>query len=65
MSETKLVDSSQAAAEIGISLDNLYMWLSRHPEYRPHQSFGGAFLWSSEEIAKVIERRQRKRRAGA
>ena len=61
MSEKQLIDSNQAAAVMGITLDNLYMWLSRNPEYRPRQSFGGAFMWSQEEIDRAVERRSRLR----
>lgn len=52
MSEKQLIDSNQAAAVMGITLDNLYMWLSRNPEYRPRQSFGGAFMWSQKRKSK-------------
>lgn len=62
--EEKLVDSEQAAAQIGITVTYLHTWLHRHPEYKPGRSFGGSYQWSEEEIAKVIERRQRKRKAG-
>ena len=59
--EKQLIDSNQAAAVMGITLDNLYMWLSRNPEYRPRKSFGGAFMWSQEEIERAVERRSRLR----
>lgn len=63
MSETRsLIDSETAAARIGVSRDNLYMWLSRRPEYRPAQAFGGAYLWTDEEIDRVIVARSQKPR---
>lgn len=55
VSETaQLIDSEAAATAIGITRENLYMWLSRHPEYRPAQSFGGVYLWTEAEIQRVV-----------
>lgn len=50
--------SAQAAAQIGITLDNLQVWLRRHPEYRPANRISGDdLLWTPEDIEKVKQER--------
>lgn len=59
--EEKLLDSEQAAAQMGLTLTALHVWLHRNPEFRPRQSFGGSYLWSKEDVQRVVEKRQRRK----
>lgn len=51
------ISSEEAAKQIGVTLDNLYMWLSRHPEHRPKKRFGRSYLWSNEDVTRVMDER--------
>jgi len=58
--------SVEVAQRLGITRQNLMMYLARHPDLRPQERLpNGDFLWSEAEIQAVIERRPkgtRKRR---
>lgn len=51
------VDSKTAAKKIGVTITHLHVWLLRHPEFKPRQSYGKSYLWTEEEITKVIDKR--------
>ena len=58
--------SSEVAAMVGTTRKNLLTFLSRNPELRPSERLPNTdFLWSQEEIERLIERRSaRKVRSG-
>lgn len=60
--EDYLIDTKRAADQIGISVQYLHVWLSRHPECRPNRFLKGSYQWSQAQIAKVIEQRRYDRR---
>lgn len=47
-------DSKEAARMAGVTLAHLHKWLERHPEYKPAHRFGKSFLWTEQEIERVI-----------
>ena len=58
-----IYDSKQAAQELDTNRDALLKWLSRTPEYRPKRRFSGDdMLWTSEDIERVKEARQKRRK---
>ncbi len=65
MNNFNIYGSRQAAEQIGITLNNLQMWLARHPEYRPKQRISGDdLLWLPQDIERVKEARQRTAKHG-
>ncbi len=61
--ERNFFGTPEVAQQLGIGLKALQMWLSRHPEYRPTLRISGDdLLWSIEEIERVKEARNKKRR---
>lgn len=64
MSARKKV-SSEVAGQAGISRKTLMVYLHRHEDLKPAERLpDGDFLWSEEEIQRLITRRQR-RKVGA
>lgn len=53
----ELVTTTQVAERLGIARQYLGTILSRHPELRPARRLvpGGNYLWTREEIEKVIQ----------
>lgn len=65
MNNVNIYGSRQAAEQIGITLNNLQMWLTRHPEYRPTQRISGDdLLWMPEDIERVRVARSAKAKHG-
>lgn len=61
----QIYDSRQAAAQIGITLTNLQVWLMRHPEYRPQRRISGDdLLWLPEDVERVKQARERTKKHG-
>jgi hypothetical protein len=61
MSERKLV-SSEVASRLGISRQGLIVYLARNTDLKPAERLpDNDFLWSEEEIQRLIERRQRRK----
>jgi len=58
--------SSQVARELGITREALMMYLQRHSELRPTQRIEPSqdFIWTDEEINKLIEARKTKNKGG-
>lgn len=64
MSERKKV-SAEVAERLDLSRHYLLTYLSRNPELRPAERLpNGDFLWSEDEIQRLIERRQRRKVRG-
>lgn len=62
MSERKKV-SAEVAQQLNLSRHYLLTYLSRNPELRPAERLpNGDFLWSEDEIERLIERRARGKR---
>ena len=63
--ERNFYGSTEAAELLGLNLNALQAWLSRHPEYRPARRFSGDdLLWTVEDIDRVREARQRTAKHG-
>lgn len=60
----QLKTTDQAAQELGITQDNLKIYIWRHPELRPASSTPkeNMLLWTDEEIQAVKEARTARRR---
>lgn len=64
VSERKKV-SAEVAERLDLSRHYLLTYLSRNPELRPAERLpNGDFLWSEDEIQRLIERRQRRKVRG-
>lgn len=62
MSERKKV-SAEVAQRLNLSRHYLITYLGRNPELRPEERLpNGDFLWSEDEIERLIERRAKGRK---
>ena len=58
----QLKTTDQAAQELGITHENLSIYINRHPELKPASSLHtNLYLWTDAEIQAVREARTRRR----
>lgn len=59
----QLKKTDQAAQELGVTRDNLRVYINRHPELKPRTALHASlYLWTDLEIQAVREARRAMRR---
>ena len=68
MSDTKPIETTDAAARLGMTQMSLLNWLYRNPTFKPRVQVGQSYLWTEAEIeavrAKRVDLRSRKPKTG-
>lgn len=63
--ERDFFGSREAAQQLEMGLNALQAWLYRHPEFRPTSRISGDdLLWTSADIERVKNARQRTKKHG-
>lgn len=57
--DKKPITTEQVARRMGIGVKGLVVYLHRHPELRPAQQYGNAFIWTESEVEALWRHRLR------
>ena len=53
--------TAQVASQLGMTRECLYVYINRHPAFKPAEKHGYQYLWTDGDVSEVAVARRRSR----